>query len=525
MWKWSLAIVLITFGIYGNTINSSFLWDDQQFVLENQFLTSWHKLPLVFTNNIAAGAGIISNLYRPLQSVTHFFDIQVWGYWSPGHHLTNVILACIAAALLFQFLLSLVLLVDLKAKVAAFFITLLYVAHPLQSEIIGYVSGRGDSLAFIFLLVAGINFRTRFWLAAIATVLGILSKESGLLIPPFLLVYDFFTSSSKSEMKSRWYKHLLLWILVGIYLGLRFTVLNFHSFTNFYGQENILTQNHSYRIFTYFASFAKGLQIWIWPTDLHHERNWMISSHWYEWLTVCGALLWTSMLGAAAWLWKKAPLISFGCLWFIGATIPTSNLLIIINALFYDHWFVLPGLGFCFILLHFYQAFLAQKKWSRGIQAVLILSLSCLLGVEIWATQIQNRIWKNPQSLFEHILKYNPGSTKMMNNLAMELSQQGKNQEAKELYLRAIKTSDEYPQTHHNLALIYISEQNFSEALNELKKAIQLDEGFYQSWTYTGLIQLHQNKLNEAAASFRKSLEIHPTAQAQKGLEQALKPH
>ncbi|MFN7905360.1 MAG: tetratricopeptide repeat protein, partial [Pseudobdellovibrionaceae bacterium] len=170
-------------------------------------------------------------------------------------------------------------------------------------------------------------------------------------------------------------------------------------------------------------------------------------------------------------------------------------------------------------------ALLTQKKWSRGIQAVLVLSLSCFLGVEIWATQIQNRIWKNPQSLFEHILKYNPGSTKMMNNLAMELSQQGKNQEAKELYLRAIKTSDEYPQTHHNLALIYISEQNFSEALNELKKAIQLDEGFYQSWTYTGLIQLHQNKLNEAAASFRKSLEIHPTAQAQKGLEQALKPH
>jgi hypothetical protein len=505
MRKWFIAVAVTTLAIFASTIGGEFLWDDQQFVLENQFLKSWSDFPRLFTENIVAGAGMVSNIYRPLQSVTHFIDTKIWGDWPMGHHLSNILIMVLLAILLFRYLLSLMRTDDFRAKMMAFVITLLYVAHPLQSQIVGYISGRGDLLVIVFLLIAVLNFKKRFWLTILATLFGILSKENGLLIPAFILIHDFFTADSKEDFFRRWSKHGIL------YLALRMTVLNFQDFTNFFGKPNVFTENFKYRLLTYFTSFAKGLSIWFWPYDLHHERHWKVYTDLSTMLTVVGIGLWVSMGAMAIWLIKKMPMASMGFIWFLGATIPTSNLFIIINALFYDHWFIFPGLGLCLILIGMTNRWVLGKKWSPQIIYISGFLLSCMIGTEIYATQIQNTVWRTPENLYRHILEYEPDSEKMMNNLAMYLSEHGQEEDAKNLYLKAISMGDTFAQTHHNLALIYLNEKKYSEAESEFKVALKMDPTLYQSLTYWGILEFKQGKIKEAIPLFEQSLKLHAT--------------
>jgi hypothetical protein len=79
--------------VFTNTIiGCQFLFDDEHFILKNLFHSSWSYFPKYFTENMVAGAGIESNLYRPLELLTHGIDLSIWGRYAPGHKITNVLI-------------------------------------------------------------------------------------------------------------------------------------------------------------------------------------------------------------------------------------------------------------------------------------------------------------------------------------------------------------------------------------------------------------------------------------------------
>jgi hypothetical protein len=498
--------------VYAPTIFSEFLWDDQQFVLENIYLRSWKFIPEIFAKSITDGAGDTSNLYRPLQSVTHLFDISIWGFTPWGHHLTNLLLAGLVAVLLYKVLLKFV-----DSEILAAFLSLIYICHPMQAEIIGYVSGRGDMLMLIFLFASVLNFPKKPALTALFVALGVFSKENGLLIAPFLIMYNIYGLRQKAMEKFYWWQHGVFVSINVIYLALRITVLNFVNSLNFFNAENVFTQNFHYRLFTYFTTLSKGLSLWIWPYDLHHERHWEVYATFFHPLVITGLVLILTIIGVGIFGWKKKPILALGAAWLLLATIPTSNLIIMINAIIYDHWFVVPGLGFIFMLL-------ATKNYiykSPNTKKMALILGSLILMAEVPYTEVQNQVWKNPISLYEHILRYEPNSSKILNNLAMHLSDEGQNQRAKEYYLKAISLNDTYPQTHHNLGMIYFHEKDYQNALKEFDIALKMFPHFYQSMTQKGLIYLEQKNYSGAIEQFEKSLSVHPSTAGFRGLVQA----
>lgn len=515
----TLALGVSILLIFANTIDGTFLWDDQQFVLENQNLRSWQQLPELFTQNIVGGAGIVSNLYRPIQSFTHFLDLQIWGGKAWGHRLTNVLLIALAAMLLFQVLLSMSKDNSARVQWLAAGITWLYFVHPLQSQAVGYISGRGDNLVMIFLFSTILLYRRHRFLALLTCVLGILSKENGLLIPAFVLMYDYFFSAEKKISRLACFSHLVFWASAFGYLALRMTVLNFQNFTNFYGSSNAFVENFSYRLFTYFSVFAKGLSLWVWPFEIHHERSWRVYISLAEVLPLAGLGLLVLCAVLTVLCWKKRPLISLGLLWLVGSTVPVSNLLVVINALIYDHWFILPGLGLHLCLF----GLIAQKSswaWGRNLKILGGAALTVFSLIMIGLTLRQNNFWRNPPNLFEHILQHEPTSVKIMNNLAMHYETVGRPEEARNLYLKAISTEDIYAQTHHNLGVLYLRESKYSLAASEFEKAIKMDPKLFQSWTSLGILALRHGEPAQAAHYFESSIKIHPSALAFQGLVQ-----
>src|SRR3989338_2991325 len=159
-------------------------------------------------------------------------DLRVGGPHPWGHHLSNLLFHIAAAATLWGVLGRLFPLVP--ATVAAG----LFCLHPLQSEAVAYVSGRGDTLGILFLCLGLLTHRRHVWLALSFAGLAILSKESLVLFPVFLALYDRMTAQPIT-----WKQHWPFWLLSAAYVLARLTVLNFQNTLNFYASPNLLTEH------------------------------------------------------------------------------------------------------------------------------------------------------------------------------------------------------------------------------------------------------------------------------------------
>jgi len=487
---------------------NAFVWDDEQFIVKNVFLTSPRFLLKLLTENVVAGAGLVSNLYRPFQSLTHFLDVQLWGYRPWGHHLTTVLLHVAASVAAFRLLARL--LPPWPAALAA----LLFSLHPLQAEAVAYACGRGDTLAILFLCLGLLAFRTRRGLSLVCAALAVASKEHGVLFPALLFLYD-----RALGRPAPFRRHLPFWLLSAGYVAARLTVLNFNDTLNFYDRPNLLTEHPSVRVYTYLTTLSKGLLLWVWPVDLHHERSWPVFT------SFAIPRVWLSLLLVAALLWlswrlrtRRRP-AAVGIWWFLLATLPTSNLLVLINAVFYDHWFILPGLGLAMAVgqaLHW-----AFARGGRARRAAAVLGIGAVL-IAAALTIRANRVWRDPLSLYTHILFWEPRSAKIHNNLAMAYSDAGREQEAIALYQRAIALSDEYPQTHHNLAGAYLTIGDEDRALQEFARAVAMDPRFHHAWIRIGAIRLKAGQPAAAAEAFARAVHAYPyAAEAYLGLAQA----
>lgn len=505
------ALVLL---VYGVVITDLFLWDDEQFVLKNTFLTSSQFLSTLLTKNIVAGVGMTSNIYRPLQSFTHFLDVQLWGYEPFGHHLSNLLLFWLMSCSVY------LLLRRLFSEWPALIATLFFVLHPLLAGPVGYISGRGDILGILFLSMGILLFYRNTALSLFCAIMAMAAKENMVLFPGFLFLYDRMLLKERKPYSASVRKLLPYFSLSAFYVLLRLTFLNFNNTLNFYDKPNLLTENFSYRIATYMSTLPKGINLWLFPYDIHHERYWNVYSSLGYPQSLVGVDVFLALVFATFGLRKTMRPVAMGSAWFLLATVPTSNIFVLINALFYDHWFILPGLGLIFGL-----GYLLEQNWAQlKVRNLFLVGLSIYGCGMLFFTYQQNKVWHDPVSLYSHILRWEPGSVKIMNNLAMSYAEAGQLDEAITLYRRAISTGDVFPQTHHNLGMALLVKNDTDAADTEFERAVSMDPNFYQSWVQIGQIQLRRKKPNEAQRSFEKALAINPySAEAKSGLDQSIR--
>lgn len=130
--------------------------------------------------------------YRPMRDLSHWLDRLVHHhtpFWSHLHHLAML---AIAVAMTGAFLRR----ID-RGGAFGLIVLLLAYTHPVQVEVIGWISGRKDLLASIFFFAALIAFlrflrdnRATAWapLTALLIALGIMSKGHVIVAPGVLLM-------------------------------------------------------------------------------------------------------------------------------------------------------------------------------------------------------------------------------------------------------------------------------------------------------------------------------------------------
>jgi tetratricopeptide (TPR) repeat protein len=564
-------LIVLGFSLYANTFNNQMFWDDDDFILKNQYVHNF-SFGKFFSENLIAGSGLVSNYWRPALLTVFSLEWHIWQDWTPGFHFVNTSMHIINVLLLF-FLLTKIFAVNffkptspphpsLSSRgeggktIIVFFTALLFLIHPLQTEAVTYVNSLGDSLSVLFMLL-GLRSYLLYTAQAdkksdslsyiytnIYFILALMSKETAIVFPALVFLVDFFQTKNqnlplKTRLLNAWKNIWPILSIALIYIILRATALNFKNSFNLYNERNDYTSNIFVRVLTFFKIIIVYLKLLFYPVGLHMERSIEIATK-FSWDIVFGGLVSLGLALSSLKYYKKIPIYSFGILWFFIGLAPTSNIVVPINGLLYEHWLYLPMIGFwlaiCSLVYYCHSehsACLTVGRKNLVCRSFTLFRMTALrifvfAGILLWfgflfvKTIERNKEWQNPITFYNQTLEYAPNNYRILNNLGMAYADAGQNDNAIKNYEKAIALDPNNPVAYHNLGNAYASIGQKEKALLQFQKALTLDPKFL--FTYGQLINLYlQDKdYPNAKIWLNKLLEVQPDNEQAKYILQQL---
>lgn len=504
-WRQLSVLALAVAFLYAFGVNGPLLWDDMDWIVNNPFVHSltWENLSAIFTQNILAGANGMSNYYRPLLLVSFIPNYLIAGTTPFLYHVVNDLIHLANGFLIYYLVLR-----WLGKKRIAFLVALLFLIHPLQTEAVSYVVGRGDPLSVLFIL-AGIllYIRGRFWLAMSAAVLAILTRETGILFPVYLgivLIAFELKGSFWERFKVAFIKVLPFVGISFIYGVMRLTILNFQNTLNFSNQQDFYTGHILYRIYTFFDALSLYIRLILWPTGLHFLHDIPISINFWEGLVWLGGLFILISICWLFWLYRKKDTSVFN-IWFFGLGIFFTNLslssgiLASINARALEHWLYFSLFGILTIIAWYLDKIWCYLETHLPKLRVVFLISFILYCVFLGYQTIQlNLVWADEVALYKNILKYEPTNFQTLNNLGNWYYNNRDSANAKILWQRAIVSNPYDPTAFTNLGSLANDEGYIDESEILLQKAIAVDPFYYLAYRNLSALYTQQGMYTEA---------------------------
>ena len=193
-WKEALILLITAISLYGYSMQFEYVLDDKIVLSENNFVKKGFNgiKEILTTESFAGYFGEQKNLvvgarYRPLSIVTFALEYELFGLNTRVSHLINILLYALSGLLLFRLISMLV-----KDKSTSrwflcipFITALLFVIHPIHSEVVANVKGRDEILTLLFSLLTFYSFfkakgpQKILWstIGVLTFFLALLSKE------------------------------------------------------------------------------------------------------------------------------------------------------------------------------------------------------------------------------------------------------------------------------------------------------------------------------------------------------------
>ncbi|MBZ5604686.1 MAG: hypothetical protein LAO79_20500 [Acidobacteriia bacterium] len=216
------------------------------------------------------------------------------------------------------------------SRFAAGVASALFAIHGTRPEAVVGISAQPDLLATFFTLATLLLFlENRHWLAVIAMIPGLLSKESAYAIPLLLAVVAF----------GRWREMIPYWIAAAAMFLLRWHLMGgLGGYVNPDGRLEILS--------TGVLGVIKGLGLRLWAA-LFVPVNWSIRPGWFFGALLLAYLVF--LLISARWTFPRRP-IALSLAFVVVAALPAFSRLLIGADLAKAHYVYLPSAGFCLLM-------------------------------------------------------------------------------------------------------------------------------------------------------------------------------
>lgn len=423
-----LVLLALTTIIYFPGLSGDYMFDDRPNLLQNDRLDIESlDLESLASASLSSGSGM---LRRPVSMLSFALNRHFFGFAPYSYKVINLVIHLLTGVMLFLFTRLLVRALqrhqpNLSATTRLWLplvVSGLWLVHPLNLSSVLYIIQRMTSLSTLFMvcglcLYAAGRLRLlegkRGWPIILAGFLGfgglaIFSKESGALLPLYLLVLEL-TLFRFRDQHGRPDKAILgffavfllvpgLFVLTWVFNHPEF-ILNGYTKREFNLTERLLTEA---RILVFY------LQMTVMPSinslGLYHDDI-TISKGLLAPPATLGALLFLfSLLTSALVFIKKLPLFSLGILWFFCGHVMESTAIAL--ELAHEHRNYLADFGIILAL-----AGLATRFTTRDLRPLVTIVLPVLfMALFSWTTWIRAGQWSDNISHAIYEAEHHPQS-------------------------------------------------------------------------------------------------------------------
>jgi tetratricopeptide (TPR) repeat protein len=368
-----------------------------------------------------------SDLYRPLTTLSYLFNYSVLGNASnpAGYHWVNFALHAVNIALVY--VLALWILGELRT---AWAMTAVWAVHPVLTESITNVVGRADLLAACGVLAALVchiqasraagRRRMRWLLAlALAVALGMFSKESAIVAPAVMLLYDL-AFHRRSAWRPRIANYAAAIVPCLLFLYVRAGVLGQLPSVSIPFTDNPLTGVGFWTArLTALRVIGQYVALLFWPASLSADYSYSQIPLFHAGdpaalaaLAVCAVLA-----AAAIWTFRRSSPIFFFVGWFFVTLAPVSNVFLLIGTIMAERFLYLPALGLAGCVAIGLRA--ASQRWPGRAAPILLAAVCIAFAVR---TFVRNQDWATEQSLMTSAAQSAPAAFRPHTILATLLS-------------------------------------------------------------------------------------------------------
>ncbi len=475
-----IILFLVVCVAYFPSLFGGFVWDDEDFVYANQYVKEF-RIERFFTENAIAGRGKLSNYYRPIQFSLYAIIYKLVGLSPFAYHLTGILIHGAASIVVFLFLVKLT-----KSNWQAFFISLLFGIHPVQTESVSYISGLSDQLYTFFFFSSLLFYQYRekraymLPLSILFFCISLLSKELALIYPGILFALMLYEKGL--HVKKEVVPVFIVSAVATLYLILRLTYFQFVN-------PVVLWNGNSYglsfitRLATFFHNFFLFIQILLVPLNLHMERDYTVpvittvGSPWTLAFVLLNIVV-IALLSRSKHTMCKQALFFWTA--FLLSLIPYTGIFLL-NGIFYEHYLYLPMIFFWGFVISILRRFLQQK--------MLVYILACILVCFVIRSYLRQWEWIDSERFYRQTLRFAPKSIRIINGLGMALAEKGDCKQAIQVYNKGLSLSPKTVNLLHNIANCFLELGNPIEAERYYKKAIATDQRF--SFSYYSLLDLY----------------------------------
>lgn len=479
--RWPQAALLAGLGLAANarSLANGFVYDDIPIILQNPLLHGLGSVGTIW----GSGYWPAGLLYRPLTSQLFALEWAVGGGHPAVFHLVNVLLA-LATALVFWRVC-----VQLLPPPSAALAAALFAVHPVHVESVANVVGQSELLAALFALVAvdryvtwraegALSLARRTGLGSL-TLFGILSKETGYVIPLLLAATEFTVVRAGSRRHVSAREMLPAFVpQVGVVIAsilLRIIVL---GPTPAAGPSVALRSLPAWdRIVGMLAVVPHWVRLLLWPAHLQAEYG-------PPALEVTGqigaghglgiALLLTAV-GIGAVMWRRAPGLALGIVWTAIALLPVSNLLTATGVILAERTLFLPSAG-AMLAAGGALALLRSARDAPGYrtaQRALGGAAMTLIAAGAVLSFRRQSVWRSPDEFIAHLEADAPRTYRAHLVASVHYSGSGRYPEAERAARRGLELYQGDPQLYEQLGQVLRVERRCAEAIPILRDGVR----------------------------------------------------
>jgi hypothetical protein len=486
----AVAIVAVCFA---NSLPNDFIVDDYAIVAVNQAIRTISPVQNLLTPYW--GKHSTAGIYRPLTIFSFSLEYPLWHRWAGGYRLTNLLIHTINGFLIFLLARSL-----LQSQGGALFASAIYLAHPIHTEPVVQLVGRGDLLAAMFLLLAWLLFRQRRTvLCVLAFILSLLSKENAIAFPAVIALDTFISEGTVAGLLRHWRRFGAVLGAGSGYLLLRFSVLHrigVPKISQYGGGEIPFVQLE----LTMGRVFLKYFRLLIAPIDVTGDYDFNSipiakPGDWFAWM---GVITVAAILIFAVWVWRHEPILAFGILFFYATIFPVSNWLIPTSVLMAERFLYLPSLGLC-LIAGLIGARLPKTE-LKPIFACGLLAAGALLCIS------HNYIWRDQLTYFGNIVRVLPNNIRGRQGYGVALVEAGRPDLAMKQFQAGLQIVRQAPILAGLAETEMQLDGNCSRAREDLNEALRIQPGDpFVHWLIGACFE-QEGSLDEAEAAYRQAI-------------------